>query len=160
MDRVIKINQAYSLTPWRKQLQWIGLFLSVLVIFAVIAGVYLNVNAKAATIGRQIQNDRNRINELENSIADQESQLASVTSISAMEERALTLGFRYANSDEILYLPVEGYNGRPPAVLASETREFVPSRTPTLSPAFTQSLLEWIRERVKLPSVMFESVMP
>lgn len=161
MDRVLKINQAYSLTPWRKQLQLIGLFLVVLVIFALIAGVYLNVNARAATIGRQIQNQRNRIDELERGIANQQSQLAILTAASEMEERAIDMGFRRAQSDEILYIVVDGYNGRSPAILASTTKSFFSAQsTPKLSPAFTQSLLDWMQQELSLPSVFLEGVIP
>jgi cell division protein FtsL len=161
MDRVQKINQAYSLTPWRKQLQRIGMFLVVLVVFALIAGVFLNVNARAATIGRQIQNYRNRMDELDKEIANQQSQLALLTSASGMEQRASALGFRHAYSDEILYMVVDGYNGRTPAVLASEIKIFTPSQsTPVLSSAFTQSLFDWIQQEFSLPPVLLESVRP
>ncbi|HOT53519.1 MAG TPA: hypothetical protein PLH68_05845, partial [Anaerolineaceae bacterium] len=50
------IFQAYKQAPWRLQLQWIGLFLLVLVGVAAIAGVYLSLSGKAAVTGRRIQN--------------------------------------------------------------------------------------------------------
>ena len=161
MDRVQKINQAYSLTPWRKQLQLIGMFLVVLVVLALIAGVYLNVNARAATIGRHIQNHRNRIDDLDKEIATKQSQLAILTSASGMEQRAIDMGFRHVNSDEILYTVVDGYNERTPVVLASEIKMFTPSQsTPVLSPAFTQSLFDWIQQKFSLPPVLLEDVRP
>jgi hypothetical protein len=160
MDRVLKITQAYSLTPWRKQLQVIGLFLMVLVVLALIAGVYLNVNARAATIGRQIQNYHIAIEELEFLIADQQSQLAFLTSASEMEKRALALGFRRATSEEILYIKVEGYRGRSPAVMASESVSYVTARPSVVSPAFTQSLLDWVAQEISLAPFVFEKVQP
>ncbi|MCJ7703153.1 MAG: hypothetical protein MUO62_16345 [Anaerolineales bacterium] len=160
MDKVLKINQAYSLTPWRKQYQLIGLFLVVLVVFGLIAGVYLNVNARAATIGRQIQNDRNRIDELENSIADHQSQLAILTSASVMEIRARAMGFREANADEIIYIVVEGYNGRQPVAIASEARTFTAASIPMLSPAFTLSLFDWVQQELSLPEVTIRRTTP
>lgn len=144
MDRIVKINQAYSLTPWRKQLQLIGLFLVVLVGFGLIAGVYLNVTARAATVGRQIQNYHNRIDELEFLIADLQSQLAFLTSASEMDQRAQAMGFRRASTEETIYLMVEGYTGRSPAVLASESVTYMTGSVPVLSQAFSQSLLDWI----------------
>ncbi len=161
MDRVIKINQAYSLTPWRKQIQSIGLFLVVLVVFALIAGVYLNVNAKAATIGRQIQNHRNQIDELEQEIANKQSQLAMLTSAAEMERRATELGFRRLQSEEILYIVVEGYESRKIAILASDTNTFTPSQLqPKISPAFTQSLLDWILQELVIPKGLNRGVIP
>ena len=49
------IVQAYRQSPWRIQLQVVGLFLLLLVMIALVAGIYLNVTARAATIGRRIQ---------------------------------------------------------------------------------------------------------
>lgn len=160
MDRVLKINQAYSLTPWRKQLQIIGLFLVVLVVFALIAGVYLNVNARAATIGRQIQNYHQEIEALEFRIADQQSQLAIITSASEMEKRAQDLGFRPATTEEILYIQVEGYNGRSAAVMASESVTYVPASPVIVSPAYTQSLLDWVTQELSLAPFVFERSRP
>jgi len=160
MDSVIKNHQAFFETPWRKQLQRIGLFLVALVLFALIAGIYLSVNAKAATIGRQIQNDRIRINQLENEIADQQSQLAILTSATEMEKRAKALGFYQASSDEILYLGIEGYQGRTPAVFASEAKTFITASAPTLSPEYTMSLLDWLQSNFSFSSFLETSLKP
>ena len=160
MDRVLKITQAYSLTPWRKQLQIIGMFLVVLVVFALIAGVYLSVNAKATNIGRQIQNYHRDIEQLEFLIADQQSQLAILTSASEMEKRAQALGFRPATTEEILYIQVEGYSGRTPAVLASDSFSYVPASPAVVSPAFTQSLLDWVSQELSMVPFIFERSQP
>jgi predicted nucleic acid-binding Zn ribbon protein len=37
------IIQAYRQAPWRMQLQWIGIFLLILVSISAIAGVYLSL---------------------------------------------------------------------------------------------------------------------
>ena len=55
MEQVKQFKQAYSQTPWRKQLQVIGAFLLVVVVSALVAGIYLSVTSQAATLGRQIQ---------------------------------------------------------------------------------------------------------
>jgi cell division protein FtsL len=160
MDRAIKFTQAYYQTPWRKQLQRIGLFLVFLVVCALVAGVYLSVNSRAASIGRQIQYDRDLIDKLDKQIADQQSQVAILTSAAEMEKRADEMGFHSVNSDEILYLVVEGYNGRTPAVLAVESKAFVPATSPTLAPEFTQSLFDWVQIELSLPSDIFWKNMP
>jgi hypothetical protein len=160
MERIKKINQAYIQKPWRIQLQRLGLFLAVLVFCGLIAGVYLSVNAKAATVGRQIQFAHAEIRKLENEIVDQQALLAELTSTSQMEQRALEMGFRRATSGEIIYLKVDGYSGRTPVVLASETKNFVPATNPNLSPEFNQSLFDWIIEKVSLPLFWFENSQP
>ena len=50
-----RLTQAYRQTPWRTQLQWIGLFLLALILLATVAGIYLSVSAGAAAVGREIQ---------------------------------------------------------------------------------------------------------
>jgi cell division protein FtsL len=159
MNQVQKITQAYSLTPWRKQVQGIGLFLAILVVCALTAGIYLNVTARAATVGRQIQRLRNQIEEVEQNIADKESKLASLTSAVEMERRAQELGFRPARFDEIVYIEVPGYTGRHSVTLASPPQNFAPV-SPALSPAFTQSLLDWIGEKIFMPPVKAGNDLP
>jgi len=159
MNHLSRITQAYPQTPWRKQLQGIGTFLAVLVVCALITGIYLNVTSRAATIGRQIQIDRHKIISLELDIADKQSQLAYLTSAVEMERRASEMGFRPSTSDEILYILVPGYEERPRAVLASSPQSFV-AIAPRLSPAFTQSLLDWIRQEVALPAASIGNIKP
>ena len=154
MDRVVKSNQAYYETPWRSQLQRIFFFMVVLILLGLIAGIYLSVNAEAATIGRHIQNKRIQINVLENQIADYQSQLAIITSAAEMEKRAINTGFRFANSDEITYMVVEGYSKPSHAVLASETEMFIKSKPPSLSPEYSQTIWDLVQEKISLPDML------
>jgi cell division protein FtsL len=56
MEQVHRLTkQAYSQLPWRSQTQLIVVFMLVVVAAALIAFIYLNTTAQAATIGRQIQ---------------------------------------------------------------------------------------------------------
>src|SRR4030066_1053584 len=104
MENVHQFTQAYSQSPWRKQMYMIGVVLLVLVSIAIVAGIYLNVTARAAAVGRQIQEMQVRIygyhyligeasdsyvpiEELEQNISNLTSQLAYLTSYAVMEER-------------------------------------------------------------------------
>ena len=136
---------AYQQAPWRVQMQMIGAFLLGLALLAVVAGVYLNVTASAAKVGREIQALQNDVLEIQRENADLETRLASLTSASAMEARALEMGFRSLSPDEVKYIEVPGYTGRqevalapPPRVIATETDE--------LPQEFTQTLFDWVRE--------------
>lgn len=159
MESVQRFTHAYSQAPWRKQLQLIGLFLLGLIIVALVAGIYLNVTARAATIGRNIQALRFNIEELERQNADLGSQLAAVTSNREMQKRAEDLGFYSVDSEEILYVLVEGYLERQPLDLKDSPTPPLP-RTQMLSPEYTQSLFEWIRERVFEPASPLAEVRP
>jgi hypothetical protein len=159
MNSVQRFTQAYAQAPWRKQMQWIGVFLLILILGSLVAGIYLNVTARATAIGRSIQRMRGDIEALERTIADLESQLAFIKSKGEMEKRARELGFRPVEGDEIVYLTVPGYPGRQPAVLAQPPG-------PSLSPAtylpqdYTQSLFDWLRERVFEPAAPLMEVRP
>ena len=150
MNRVLKITQAYSQTPWRKQVQGIGMFLSLLVISALVAVVYLSVTSRTATIGREIQYTLTDIETLQQGIAEKQAYLAEITATAAMQARARELGFLPVKSTDVHYLVIPGY--RPPAApqLAPQAQPTI-VEIDTLSPAFTQSLFDWVKEQVYLP---------
>jgi cell division protein FtsL len=159
MNRVLRITQAYSQTPWRKQLQGIGMFLAVLVLGALVAIIYLNVTSRAATIGRDIQEMQSEIEVRERSIADQKSQLAAITSDDEMRKRAGESGFYPIEPGEAIYIMVEGYPGRLPASLAPPPMSSV-EVIPVLVPDYTLSLLDWFKEQLSMPTVLPASATP
>ncbi len=151
MYRVQNITQAYSQAPWRKQIQWIGLFMLGLIVIAMVAGIYLSVSAQASTVGREIQVMYAEMEEIRRNIEDMESQIAYLISNSQMEKRAEELGFVPVESDEIFYILVPGYIKPDHANLAEPPGSSFPI-VPTISPEYTQSLMDWLRERVFDPA--------
>ncbi len=151
MERVKKITQAYSQTPWRKQVQGVGLFLAILVLGLVIAIIYVDVSAEAATVGRDIQDMQREVDDLERSIADKQAKLGYITSAVEMEKRALELGFKPVSPGQVLYLVVPGYAGRAEAVLAPPS---IPSpvQTVALAPEYSISLVDWLKQQLYLPT--------
>ena len=147
MNRLEDFAQAYSQAPWRKQLQIIGLFSLILVFIALIAGIYLNVSARAATVGRDIQSKQDAIELLDLEIEDLQSQLAMILSWPAMDARARAMGFQPVGPEDVLYLPVPGYVERQPAVLAPYTERPIVD-APVLPPEYTESLFEWLNRQV------------
>lgn len=151
MNNVQSITQAYSQAPWRKQLQYIGLFLLILILGALVAFFYLNVSARAAEVGRTIQGMKREIDVLTREIVDLETQLAYMTSNTEMQKRARELGFYPIDQDEVLFLIIPGYEERKPVSLPQQYSSPLPT-TPTLSPDYTQSLFQWLRERIFDPA--------
>jgi len=151
MDQVLKITQAYSQIPWRKQIQSVVVFLVLLVLCLVIAMIYVNVNAEAVVVGREIQDMQLSIEELERSITDKESQIAYITSAVEMERRALEMNFQPVDPGVASYIVIPGYAGRLEAVLAPPS---VPaaSQTRILSPEYTLSLVDWLKQELYLPT--------
>jgi len=147
MERVRNFTQAYSQAPWRKQLMFIGLFLLVVVFLALVAGIYLDVTARAATLGREIQLMQAEIENLKLANADLETKLAVLTSKGEMEKRARNLGFEPIEKDQAVFIVVPGY---------------IPPQQPRLAPPpgpvravaadlpseFTESLLDWMQRHI------------
>ena len=109
MNQFFNLFKTYRQASWRIQRQWLGLILLGVILIAMVAGVYLNVTARASLAGREVQMLEEQITENQRTNADLETQLAAQTSTAAMEQRASELGFQPANPEEIVYVFVPGY---------------------------------------------------
>ena len=147
MERVRNLTQAYSQTPWRRQTMFIGLFLLVVIFAALVAGIYLDVTARTATIGREIQVMEEEIEALKLANADLESRQAFITSSEAMEQRARNLGFKRVEMGETTFIMVPGYVQRQHARLAPPPGP-VKTLAAALPSAFTESLFTWFQRSV------------
>jgi cell division protein FtsL len=152
MNRIDRLTgslraNAYSQTPWRRQIQILGLFSLVLVLVALVAGIYLNVTARASTVGREIQDLQREIEALQKDNADLQARLAQLNSAGEMEARARSLGFQRVNTDETVYMVVPGYTGRQPVILAPSTSPDLVS-APMLPPQYTESLFVWLKRQI------------
>jgi cell division protein FtsL len=148
MNHLETLAQTYAQAPWRRQLQLIGLFSLVLVSIALVAGIYLNVSAKAAAVGREIQSMQTQIETLDREIEDLRSQLATVLSSTEMEARALRLGFAPLSPEQTIYLKIPGYTDRQPVVLAPNSQRTLVSAI-VLPEQYTESLFDWARRRLR-----------
>lgn len=179
MERMRQFQQAYLQAPWRLKIRRFGAFLLVIVSVAIVAGIYLNITARAATIGREIQSMQVRlaelhsvsyvstdeeeealpIEELKQEIASMQSELAVITSYDVMEKRARDLGFDVVKPDNITYIEVEGYVDMQPAHLAPPPASILPS--PIIeSPEYKESLLEWLKEQIVQTSRYIKEAQP
>ena len=159
MDGVIRITQAYSQAPWRRQLQLAALFLVALILVAVVTAIYLNISAQSVTLGTDIQTMQWNIEQIKRSNEDLETQLAYLTSAPTMEKRANEMGFQPVQPDQIIYMNVPGYPGRQPAVLAPPAAPTEASAV-VLAPEYTQTLLDWIEKDLLKPAGLIVEVRP
>jgi hypothetical protein len=127
------------------------LFLVLVVFAALIAGIYLDVTARAATMGREILIMESDIADLQLDIADLETQLAIVTSASEMEDRARNLGFQPVEMDQAMYVVVSGYIP-PGQITIAPPSGPVKTIAASLPPDFTESLFDWLGRTLFLPS--------
>lgn len=147
MDQIDRVTQAYSQAPWRVQLQFLGLFSLGLVFIALVAGTYLNVTARAATVGREIQQMRREIDELEYTNANLQAQLAFINSAVEMEKRAQEMGFSPVGPDEAMFIVVDGYVERHPVILAPYAAPVTVS-TPAMPAEWTESIFDWLQREL------------
>lgn len=139
---------AYKVAPWRIQRQWIGTVLLGVVALAMVATLYLDVTAKAAIAGREIQDLNAAILSSQQMSADLQTELASLTSASMMQVRALELGFRPMIPEEAEYLIVPGYSAPKPGILADA--QLPQMSAPSIAPEYNESLLDWLDERIAM----------
>ena len=142
-----QLIHAYKQAPWRIQRQYVGAFLLVVIGTSMIAALYLQVTARAARAGREIQEMRVEITSVQRANADLETQLANLTSTAEMQRRALEMGYRPVKSGELDYVAVSGYVAPEPAILLAA--EDVIDYSQPLPSEYTQSLIEWFDHRVK-----------
>ncbi len=144
MQYAHRLTQAYQVTPWRRQAIWLGSFLLGLVSLALLASLYLSVTSRAATLGREIQYMQAEIEQTRRINADLTAQLAALTAADTLQERAEKLGLAPVSPEQIQYVVVPGYNGRPPVTLAPAP---APPPQPLVHPDFSESLLDWARRQ-------------
>ena len=136
------IAQANKQAPWRKKIQLIAIILLGVALFGLVSALYLDVTARGATIGRNVQNLQRAREDLEQEIEDKQSELAYLRSINVMQSRAEKLGFEMLSPGNIMYVVVPNYQGRVEAQLAPSPGSAFNSAT-RLPESYTQSLFEW-----------------
>ena len=169
-------THAYQQAPWRRQTYLIGVILLGLVCTAIVAGIYLNVTARAAAVGRQIQEMQVRvygyhyltgdagenyvpIEELEQRIANLNSQLAYLTSYAVMKERVHKLDVSIISAFSVMYLDVPGYVDRQTSSLAPPPEPVVVNAS-GIAPEFKESLFDWVVDQVHKTTQLFSEVQP
>lgn len=148
LDTVNHLVHAYRMAPWRLQRQWIVTFLLGVILLAMVAALYLDVTAQAAIAGREIQNLTYQMSVVQQANSDLETRLASLTSASVMEQRALDLGYQPVSTETVEYLLVPGYVAPQPEILSAVPQPGL--SVPSIPPEYNQSLLEWIDQSLQI----------
>jgi hypothetical protein len=141
MNNVTQIVHKVRQAPWRKQRQWIGLFLLALVLMAMVAGIYLNVSVGATMAGRETIALEATITNNQRINADSETLLAGLTSVEAMQIRADAMDFQPVDPDQITYIAVAGYSGKSPVDLSRYGQTVAP--VPVILPEYKESWIDY-----------------
>ena len=142
-----KLKQAYPQLPWRGELQTLGVFLVGIVLFLLVSIIYLNVSAKTAGIGREIQSYQATAVAIEQENEDLKSELAMLSSSRVLERRSESMGFRALDTNEALYVYVPGYSGRRSLTLAPPQKPTV-VRAHVILDEYTESIVQWLYRKV------------
>ena len=141
-------TQAFRQAPWRIARQSTGSSLLGIVAILVVAGMYLAVSARVAQAGRELLRLEGRREELMRQTSVQGAQLADLTTPERLFERASSIGFHPAHAKDIEYIVIDGYvppsGFRAPAPIGSPVE-----RQGGLSPAYTETLAEWLIRAVE-----------
>ncbi|MGD2027873.1 MAG: hypothetical protein PVI99_08665 [Anaerolineales bacterium] len=148
MNRAQKIIEAYRNTPWRKQIQMLGLFAAFGVVVAVVMIVYVWVTSLAGAYGLQVQEYQATAQALEQVIEDKNAHLADLTSVENLAARAAEQNYVPVDPNRIRYVEVEGYTGEQPIQLAPPTSAQPQTTQSQLPQEFTTSLLDWIWDMI------------
>jgi hypothetical protein len=131
-----QILRAFKQAPWRKQTQSVAVLAVILLVMAVLGGLYLTVAARAGAAGRDLQAFEQRQDELIRSNDELRAQLAELRSVSRLAERARILGYTSVAPETVEYLVVKNY----PTVVASAPLP------PALAAAHPATLADWLTE--------------
>ena len=134
----------------RFQRQWVISFVATVGMLALLAALYLNVTASTSISGREIQNLQSDITTNEQINADLETQIATLMSNSALQQRAQAMGFQPADPTKFEYMVVPGYFPPQPVTMVSSAP---PSEMLVSSPEFSETLIDWISKQIESASI-------
>ena len=148
-EAVQVLGSARSL-PLNVQRQWVVLFGVAIAVMALVAGLYLDVTARAAITGRQIQNLESAIAINRRTNADYETEIALLLSNQVMQARAEALGFEMLSRDKLSYMVVPGYFPESGVQFSGNASQ---QQAISAAPEFHESLIDWFRERMRAASI-------
>jgi cell division protein FtsL len=125
------------------QRQWVILFAVGIAIVAMVAGLYLDVTARAAITGREIQSLEQDISIHRRTNADYATSYARLMSNREMQARARAAGFEVLKRDEIVYMVVPGYFAVDAVFFTSDEIQTVAI---SASPEYHESLFDWFSD--------------
>jgi cell division protein FtsL len=145
INRTQRFFQAYKTTPWRRQVQIIGIFSAFVVVVALVASAYLWVTSMASTYGRQIQEIQATADVVEDNIEDLTVQLSEATTTERMQALAEENGYQQLTIYSMEYLIVPGYPEEQPLEISSGRDSLAVESREELPVQYTQSLIDWLR---------------
>lgn len=143
------LDQAYSNSPRRQKLQTIGGIFIAIVLTATMLILYLVVSAKVVSVGRQLQQAKDNIDQLVYLSVNYSNQIDRLSRFDVMEERAKEMGFRAPYPGEVFYVPVAGYPSGEGTVVEVVDNSRLAVINVNLQ-EYHQTLFEWVGEQLSI----------
>jgi len=147
VDGNLRRYQNYHL---RFQKEWVTIFLAGLVILVIIAGLSLNISARRAITGREIQSLQENITTNERVNSDLRTNIAELLSSKSLQQRAEADGFVPVENTDLNYLAVPGYFSNQGVNLASQAPQADDNEIPA---EYSESLFTWIAHQLETASL-------
>jgi hypothetical protein len=128
-----------------------------IVIAAVMLILYLIVSARVVSMGRQLQQAKDEIDQLVYLSVNYRNQIAQLSRFEVMEEKAIELGFRSPYPGEIFYVPISGYDLEIQSHV-DVTGDAIPAVINVNLIEYHDSLIDWIDQQLTIFLRPFEGL--
>jgi len=128
--------------PWRSQAQIVAILTLVVLVGVIIGALYLIQSTTTTTTVRELDQMSEERSRLERDNERLRAEIAELESLPRQMTRAAEMGFRPAQPNEIMWVPVQGYRYDRPQV--------TPTPTPTPEapePVYDETLSGWLRKQ-------------
>ena len=138
-------EHALKRSAWQPQRQGgalatLGFFISL-----ILGALYLSQVAAEATTNRRLEELLDQRDDLERINEQLNAEIAALKSIGGLQVRAESMGFTLASQDQILYLPVEGYQPVQPDTVAPMD---MPELTETdVADVYNETFTDWLERQ-------------
>jgi hypothetical protein len=139
--------RAYKQAPWREQTRLLAIGLALVFGLMAMLGLFIFTGAQAAEAGLQVQSLISERDWWLRQLEAQAATLAEKQSEDWMRNRAAELGFEPASPQDMDYLVVSEIPEEAP-VPPSPTSFLYTQQGVALSPAYRETLLEWILQAI------------
>jgi hypothetical protein len=108
----------------------------ILLLAAVLGAIYLNQASRIATVGRRVQIEQSDLETFKRENNELERRIAEAQTLETLQQRAITLGFRPADGEEIEYLVIPNY----PVATVEPPLERLPTASPSAAATPTPAI--------------------
>jgi len=128
-----------------------------IVIAALMLITYLVVSARVVSVGRQLQQAKDDIDNLVYLSVNYRNEIANLSRFEVMETKAKELGFRAPYPGEVFYVPVLGFDLTEGALVEIQN-DTSPAVINVSLIEFHETLLEWIGKKLSIFLSPFEGL--